>query len=477
LIKALDDEDCVVRRIAAEALRKLGDTRAVEPLIKALNDNDEDGRVRFVAAEALVKLLRDPCGVEPLIHALEGRNSSVRFVAAEALGKLGDARAVEPLARVLDDEDGDVCLVAAEALAKLVHDPRAIEPLINDPRAIEPLIKAMGNRAGVVRWGAADALACLGEVKWKPLIRGDLEDFVRLAASGDARAVEPLIRALGHGDYDVCRAAAHALGQLGDARAIEPLIKALWDNHSGACFAAAEALARLGEVKWTSLIRGDRGDFFRLAASGEPRFVEPLIGALRHGDDAYAREAAKALGKLRDPRAVEPLIEALGYSQPRGGTRGVREAAAEALKSLLTGASPLAISLSRWQHIRTLVRTCHTDAMRGDIMNGKATIHGDEGIGLDFPAEPPAGMTRQTAPLPKSAPPSAAVSRAGITPNMAPLPAQTADRTIALACPNCGKALKAPKHLGGSTGCCPACKTKFQIPAQSDTKGNVKRDF
>ena len=46
LIKALGyDKDRIVRVNAVEALGKIGDTRAVEPLIAALKDKDKDVRI------------------------------------------------------------------------------------------------------------------------------------------------------------------------------------------------------------------------------------------------------------------------------------------------------------------------------------------------------------------------------------------------------------------------------------------------
>ncbi len=120
---------------------------------------------------------------------------------------------------------------------------------------------------------------------------------------GDARAVEPLIKALGDGDEDVRHAAAGALGKLGDIRAVEPLIKALGDGDGRVRREAARALGKLGDT----------------------RAVEPLIKALGGGDGRVRREAARALGKLGDARAVEPLINALL------GHRYVRYEAAKAL--------------------------------------------------------------------------------------------------------------------------------------------------
>ena len=50
---------------------------------------------------------------------MKDKRESVRLIAAEALGKLGDARAVEPLKGLLGDEDTSVRTAAAEALKQL----------------------------------------------------------------------------------------------------------------------------------------------------------------------------------------------------------------------------------------------------------------------------------------------------------------------------------------------------------------------
>ena len=67
----LKDPNSIVRKAAAEALGKLNDTSAVEPLVELLDDEDPE----------------------------------VRAEAAASLGKLNDTRAVEPLIRLLDDKD------------------------------------------------------------------------------------------------------------------------------------------------------------------------------------------------------------------------------------------------------------------------------------------------------------------------------------------------------------------------------------
>jgi HEAT repeat protein len=54
LIRALRDNDCMARSVAAWALGKLGDRRAVEPLKELLGDGNAD--IRKAAAEALKRL-------------------------------------------------------------------------------------------------------------------------------------------------------------------------------------------------------------------------------------------------------------------------------------------------------------------------------------------------------------------------------------------------------------------------------------
>lgn len=102
------------------ALEALGDTsqlaRIVEPLIKALDD--EDWIVRSSAAEGLANIA-DPRAVQPLLKALGDKNSTVRMDAARALGEIGDESAVPALEGLLSDESISVRKVVEEALAKI----------------------------------------------------------------------------------------------------------------------------------------------------------------------------------------------------------------------------------------------------------------------------------------------------------------------------------------------------------------------
>jgi HEAT repeat protein len=322
LVRLLGHRESILREAVALALAELGepewreivkgdeedlarlgasrDPRAVEPLLGALSDEDEpllDERSR--AAEALGEL-GDPRAVAPLIEALDVGNSLLRFSAAEALGRLGDTRAVEPLTRALSDGHLAVRRRVIEALEKL-GDSRAVEPLI-DALTAEGSDSAFMGAALMqeVRCALVRALGRLGDPRAiAPLIEAlrDPADLVRgmaieALAILDPGAVDLLVLALQDRGEITRRAAADALGRLGHPRAIEPLIQVLGDGEPAVRRAAAGALERLHEPVWQGIVRGDVEDFERLAAALDPRAVEPLVQALH---DPRARALTRDL--------------------------------------------------------------------------------------------------------------------------------------------------------------------------------------
>jgi len=118
LVIALNDKWRTVRGRAAEMLGKIGDARAVGPLLSKLEDKSEGERARGMAADALGKI-GDARAVNPLLTALRDEDELVRRLAARALGQIGNARAVEPLLTALKDESQFVINIAADALKKL----------------------------------------------------------------------------------------------------------------------------------------------------------------------------------------------------------------------------------------------------------------------------------------------------------------------------------------------------------------------
>jgi HEAT repeat protein len=90
----LTDENVGRRWKAAESLARLGDPRAVEPLIRAL-ESDEDWRVRQKAAWAL-GFIGDPRALVPLRRALLDEMDTVKTIIMEALDEIKRKMAGEP---------------------------------------------------------------------------------------------------------------------------------------------------------------------------------------------------------------------------------------------------------------------------------------------------------------------------------------------------------------------------------------------
>ncbi|UCF41564.1 MAG: HEAT repeat domain-containing protein [Gemmatimonadota bacterium] len=229
LIAMLQMEDASMREHAAEALGRLGDRRAVEPLMDAVL-HDRNPSVREHAATAL-GMLADPRASEVLAQAAQADpNERVRAHAASAASRLGDRAAVPSLIdAVLNDEDPVVREHAATALGEL-----------GDPAARDPLIAAtLDDSNARVREHAAVAL---GQV-------------------GGERACDVLLGVVHGGDVEEVRAhAAYALGLTGDTRALEPLLAALQDPSARMRAHAAQGLGELGDPAALEALRQAQGD-------------------------------------------------------------------------------------------------------------------------------------------------------------------------------------------------------------------------
>jgi HEAT repeat protein len=106
------------RRTAVMKLGMLGGDEAVRTLMMIVTNNHEDLIVRGRAALMLGKI-GDARAVEPLIRALDAPGYQTPLYAAQSLGKLGDPRAIEPLIRAMESHNDKMRDAAQEALEKL----------------------------------------------------------------------------------------------------------------------------------------------------------------------------------------------------------------------------------------------------------------------------------------------------------------------------------------------------------------------
>jgi len=356
LEESLTDRQFRVRLGAAEVLGRMGWKPA-----------REENRIRYlIAKEQWTELARVGApAVELLIQALNDPDEDIRMGVAAALGMIGRP-AVAPLIIALREEDDDGSRRAIEALMK-----------IGEP-AVQALIQALGDEDWHVRLGSARALVRIGAPAVQPLISALQRESpaikkgvaAALGKIGDARAVEPLIQTLMRDDWHVGRIAVHALGMMGDC-AVETLIPvfregsetawrgavaalvmigspardrlpaALADEHYRVRAGAAETLDRLGwtprnavETAWYLIAKEQ---WVNLTGLGDPA-IEPLISMLIDEDDSIRRRAAAVLGEMGDARAVQPLIQLL-----RDDFYSNRRSAAAALIKIGRASVPLLV--------------------------------------------------------------------------------------------------------------------------------------
>jgi HEAT repeat protein len=240
---------------AAKGLGRIGDVRAVSPILPLLQDKVK--AVRVEAADALAHI--GEAAVRPLLEVLVHREWLVRLHAVEALGKIRSPDAVEPLLSVLfNDRDVAIRTDAARSLGD-----------IGDPRAVDFLLTALSDAD--LRRVAIEALGKIGDPRAVPALIAIVDGSGRPAHSrpvdgcGDRWDEEML--AMG--------AAVRALAQIRDESSIPALVAAL--EHTSTRADAAAALGGFG-------------------ASAVP----PLLDLLRREQDGnilyYVKEALTELG-------------------------------------------------------------------------------------------------------------------------------------------------------------------------------------
>lgn len=207
----LSSDDKEKRRIAAEQLGKLGDPRAITPLIEASGRGGGE-RAKRAAIRALARIGQPAIG--PLLNTMLNSGESIfrRASAAEALGLIGSRRAVKPLLRAMSDSSMDVRLHALVSLSRL-----------KEKSAVPYIVRALSDESGGVRVNAASALGILRS----------------------RRAVVLLVMALKDEKWYVRQQAAKSLGLIGDRRAAEGLRSAMRDPRPAVAKAAREALEKL----------------------------------------------------------------------------------------------------------------------------------------------------------------------------------------------------------------------------------------
>lgn len=385
LITRLEDasEFPNVRRAAAQALGKLGNSSASPALLKAAAHGDF--WMRQAAIEAVSRLGDEK--VVPALLELMRQDAWTRPAVIKALGQIGHVDAVPALVTALEDQSDSTRAASLEALFKIVMEPTGrrtgtlrtallrpvipLEPLrrelkqdrlpgsayaahllgwLGRTESVPELIEALNSAEAPLRDAATESLLRFGQNAVPSLLTAvtrpetNLRERVIeiLGLIGDRSVVPALMDRLTDPELNVRLATLRALGALGGEMAYSGLLQAVNDaatrdtalsilsqsNSDAAIQDLKSYLQRyLYESKSQSQMRWAAAQ--ALSLLGDETAVSILLNATRLPDEGIRKPAAEALARVRGRRAVNVLIEALGDRDWL-----VRQKAVEALSSI-----------------------------------------------------------------------------------------------------------------------------------------------
>ena len=300
------------RSYAADALGRIGDPRAVAPLVALLTDPDEDDNILTSSALKALKWLvltdeepeydadeemtdsTPPDGDDEtfavLLEALEAPGYRMKELAVRGLAALGDPRAVSPILEAISDPEESeeyraLCQSAIGAIGR-----------IGDASAVAPLFRTLDT--------VADECEIFEDYR---LGEGRaLDEALQEVADIGPGIIEPLREVvIGYYSLEIKATAILTLGHISGPHPVPVLREALKDISFGGDVAACAA-DELGIRKVEEAVE----DLCKI-------ILDP-----KHYGEHSRLFAIYALGEIGDPRALGPLREVISDRDTLGGTYG-----------------------------------------------------------------------------------------------------------------------------------------------------------
>ncbi len=281
----------IIERDWEEAVRL--DNHAVEPLRIALDDDDNDVRMKVIQTLTRIGGTK---AVDSIVHALSDARQpvSVRELAATSLGELGDQRALNALGAALGSEGWTVREAAARSLAETDW-----RPADDAQRAQLAIIQKKWSDVGALGQAAIGPL--IESLKYLSVATDAAKALVNIGSSG----VDALLGMLrDHNQPSVIRELiAASLAEAGEPRAVEVVVGMLVDPDMATRQSAVWTLERLGwqpvDDKQRAAFAVAHDDWDELANLGAAA-VEPLL--------------TLAAGSMAPNETVTVLCQILGSS-------------------------------------------------------------------------------------------------------------------------------------------------------------------
>lgn len=344
---------------AIDVLSRLGDTRAVEPLVGLLSDP-----LRGAEAARALGRLGDETATLPLVALLASNQAATSRVAAVALAEIYERtvrrygteaafeRAIAPHTQQEALEARlERALVGADAAEQ-----RAIGILLGfftSSTSVESLGPLLEHEPAVAEAAAASLarLARLGQTPVYDLLSAAQSEPRALLIpklAGSSAAVPALVACLSDADPHVRLLACDALAKTGDPSCADPLFALLGDADLALSQAATGALQALGTRHVEDLALRAAADTQKsrrhaalriLSHLGSDRSLPVLLDAARQEDERAREIALLGLATIGGEESTRALLAASHHESPRTRAAGVRglghlEPAAEPLRRL-----------------------------------------------------------------------------------------------------------------------------------------------
>jgi HEAT repeat protein len=334
LIRALNDPEAQVRRAACYALGAIGSDKVVDPLIRALDDPEVE--VRRGACYALGAIGGDRAA-DALLQALDREeDSGFRARIYEALGKTGYAKSIDKLVeRGLREPEDGVYSEACKALGKLL--PLSELDQRRQELAVTALIEASQNGHPRFRLEAAKVLVEIGNPHAAEALENILREVQRTIREEVFAALEQgewtswsfreLCREMEYHNFSfigenirICSEARGLLATIGSQLSVQTLIDSLRSDFDLFLEVACRVLG-VDTIQGSRLIqqaiqeedkrirRRARRELKKINRDSQPILTDAASTFSWYGSLVDATR--ESLSKITKPEAVPTLVDAL----------------------------------------------------------------------------------------------------------------------------------------------------------------------
>lgn len=323
--------DPFLKEVGADALGICGYKASVAPLIKLLNDPDED--VVTASCYALTEVSRKTGNrnmVDPLIKLMKSPNHNLASKAASSLGVIGDEKALEPMLKLFKESAPKLKSSGCGFMCGYVASVGGSISMLGGEKAEAEMLKLLDDPNPRVRREAAYALAGMKFTQGEDIIIKRIKDetditlrnaLISLAGKiKSKKAVPELKKIMKDADNYTKSSIIHAIGRIGDKKDGKYIMGFLKDPVRSVKLAAIMAL---GEMKYKKaskellkLLDDERYEDSRysiieaLMETGDrDAIVEPLAKIAKETDDKYLLLTASAALAHLGYDAVRPTLE------------------------------------------------------------------------------------------------------------------------------------------------------------------------